>query len=225
MSVRVLILRPEPGLSASVEAARAMGLKPLPHPLSQIRPLAWNCPDPAAIDALLIGSANAIRHGGEGLAALIDKPVHAVGAATADAAREAGFTIATCGTGGLQNVLDAIAPPARLLRISGAEHVPLNVPAGIEIDTVIAYESVDLPLNPRVTAADKSPLVMLLYSAATAQHLARECDRLGLDRAQITLAALGPRIAAAAGQGWAAIHTPARPSDNALLAMVRKLCL
>ncbi len=147
MSAKVLILRPEPGLCASVEAARAVGLEPLAHPLSQIRSVAWTCPDPAAIDALLIGSANAIRHGGERLAALIDKPVHAVGKATADAAREAGFTIAACGTGGLQNVLDAIAPPSRLLRISGAEHVPLSVPSGILIDTVIAYESVDLPLT------------------------------------------------------------------------------
>ncbi len=69
------------------------------------------------------------------------------------------------------------------------------------------------------------PLIVLLHSAATAQHFARECDRMGLDRAQFTLAALGPRIAAAAGDGWAAIHTPTRPSDNALLAMVRKLCV
>ncbi len=225
MTPRILIVRPEPGLSASIAAAREMGLDPIAHPLSQIQPVAWTCPDPVPIDGLLIGSANAIRHGGEGLAGLIDKPVYAVGKATADAARDAGFAVAACGTGGLQNVLDAIPPPARLLRISGAEHVALNVPQDITIDTVIAYKTVELPLGPTSITATQSPLIVLLHSAGTAQHFAVECDRLGLDRADITLAALGPRIAAAAGEGWAAIHTPTRPSDHALLAMVGKLCL
>ena len=65
---------------------------------------------------------------------------------------------------------------------------------------------------------------MLLHSAATAAHFAAEVGRLGLPRAAITLAALGPRIAAAAGEGWAAIHTAARPDEDTLLQLAFDLC-
>jgi uroporphyrinogen-III synthase len=65
---------------------------------------------------------------------------------------------------------------------------------------------------------------VLLHSAATARHFASECDRLGLARSAVTLAALGPRIAASAGGGWAAVHTAPRPDEAALLEMVFDLC-
>jgi uroporphyrinogen-III synthase len=66
--------------------------------------------------------------------------------------------------------------------------------------------------------------LVLLHSAATARHFASECDRLGLARGTIALAALGPRIAAAAGEGWRAVHTAPRPDEAALLEMARELC-
>ena len=85
MSYRLLALRPEPGLAATLERAGAMGLAITGHALSEIRAVAWDCPDPAGIDGLLIGSANAILHGGPHLAQLREKPVYAVGEATAAA--------------------------------------------------------------------------------------------------------------------------------------------
>ena len=48
----------------------------------------------------MLTSANAIRHGGAGLERLRSLPVHAVGEATAAAAREAGFAVAGIGEGG-----------------------------------------------------------------------------------------------------------------------------
>jgi len=69
-----------------------------------------------------------------------------------------------------------------------------------------------------------SGALVLLHSATTARHFAHECDRLGLARGAIALAALGPRIAAAAGSGWGAVHTAARPDEAALLEMVFDLC-
>jgi uroporphyrinogen-III synthase len=65
---------------------------------------------------------------------------------------------------------------------------------------------------------------VLLHSAATARHFAAECDRLGLARDTIDLAALGPRIADAAGSGWRAMHLAAQPDEAALLEMVFDLC-
>ena len=224
MTLHCLALRPEPGLSATLYKARAMGLAITGCALSEIRAVAWDCPDPAAYDGLLIGSANAILHGGEHLAQLAGKPVYAVGEATADAARAAGFTVALTGSGGLQGVLDSIAAPCHLLRVAGEEHVPLAPPAGVTFDTVIAYRSAMLPLDLAASLLASGEALVLLHSAATAQHFAAECDRLGLARAFIALTALGPRIAAAAGEGWGAVHTAARPDEAALLALAAQLC-
>lgn len=224
MSLHLLALRPEPGLTATLEKARAMGLAITGCALSEIRPVAWDCPDPARYDGLLIGSANAILHGGEGLAHLIDKPIHAVGEATAAAARTAGFTVAMVGSGGLQGVLDAMSGSCHLLRIAGEEHVPLSPPQGVTFDTVIAYRSAMLPLDPAASLLASGEALVLLHSAATARHFADECDRLGLARAAIALAALGPRIAAAAGEGWGAVHTAIRPDEAAVLALACDLC-
>lgn len=225
MSGYVLIVRPEPGLAATMAAAQEMGLNAIGYPLSEIRPLDWQCPDPDGIDALLIGSANAIRHGGAALERLKHKPVHAVGQSTADAAREAGFEIAAIGAGGLQNVLDKVPSPARLLRIAGAEHVPLEPPAGIHIHTVIAYENAALELPEPLRPLHDLGLTVLLHSAASAKQFDRESRRLALQRNRIDLAAIGPRVASSAGKGWRAIHVSPAPNDRALLEMVRDLCI
>ncbi len=224
MSFHCLALRPEPGLAATLDKAGAMGLAITGSALSEIRAVDWDCPDPAGIDGLLIGSANAILHGGPNLARLTAKPVYAVGEATAAAARGAGFTVAMTGSGGLQGVLDAIAAPCHLLRIAGEEHVLLTPPAGVSFAEVIAYRSVALPLDPAAPQLASGDALVLLHSAATARHFAAECDRLGLARAQIALAALGPRIADAAGAGWAVIHTADRPDEAALLQLAFDLC-
>lgn len=224
MSFRILALRPEPGLTATLGKAGAMGLAITGRALSEIRAVDWECPDPEGIDGLLIGSANAILHGGPNLGHLIGKPVFAVGEATAAAARAAGFTVAMTGSGGLQGVLDAIAAPCHLLRIAGEEHVPLAPPPGVTFDKVIAYRSVPLPLDPLGPLLASGEALVLLHSAATARHFAGECDRLGLARAAIALAALGPRIAAAAGEGWRAVHIAAQPDEGTLLQLVFDLC-
>ena len=99
---RVLVLRPEPGASATVERARQRGLDALAIPLFEIEPVSWKAPDAASFDGLLITSANAMRSAGEQLLELRGLPVYAVGPATADAAREAGFDVASSGDAGAE---------------------------------------------------------------------------------------------------------------------------
>ena len=84
---RVLVLRPEPGASATVKRAKERGLDALAIPLFEVRPVDWDVPDAGSFDGLLLTSANAVRHSGEQLKELRGLPVHAVGAATAAAAR------------------------------------------------------------------------------------------------------------------------------------------
>jgi uroporphyrinogen-III synthase len=79
----LLILRPEPGNSATRAAAQALGLDVLSYPLFEVRPLDWDAPDAAAYTGLLLTSANAVRMAGENLAQYADVPVFAVGSAAA----------------------------------------------------------------------------------------------------------------------------------------------
>ena len=225
MTGALIAIRPEPGLSATLAAARAMGLPIWGEPLFAIRPVAWDVPDPAGFDGLLIGSANAIRHFGPARADWTGKPVYAVGDATAQAARDAGFSVAVTGEGYLQGVVDRLAGEEQaFLRVTGAEHVPVQPPAGISIATRVAYENVSLPVSDALAACLSRGATVLLHSAVAARHLASECDRLDLPRERIALAALGPRIAEAAGQGWAARHVAQRPREADLLALARDMC-
>jgi uroporphyrinogen-III synthase len=220
----IVAIRPEPGCSATVTAGHAAGLAIIDCPLSEIRALEWSLPS-GDFDGLLLGSANALRHGGALVDNLVDKPVYAVGESTADEARRRGFAVAQIGSGGLQSLLDNLAERGlRLLRIAGSEHVELEAPPGITLETAIAYESHRLPLPEALAGKLRYGGLVLLHSAASARHFADECDRMSVARKAIALAALGPRIAESAGAGWAAVRSATEPSDAALLALARDMC-
>jgi uroporphyrinogen-III synthase len=216
----ILTVRSEAAASATVAAGKALGLDIESRPLSEIRPLEWALPA-GDFDGLLVGSANAIRHGGALVDNLVEKPVYAVGEATAAAARERCFAIARTGTSNLQALLDSLAGERlRLLRIAGRERTAVDPPIGIAVETVAAYESSALPLRDPLPAG----ALVLLHSAAAARHFAAECDRLGIHRGAIRFAALSDRIAEAAGAGWMEARTAASPNEGALLALARDMC-
>lgn len=218
------VIRPEPGCAASVAAARALGLEAHGVPLFEVVARDWDAPDPIEFDGLLVGSANAFRHGGAGLATLRSLPVHAVGKATADAAHKAGFDVATVGDGGLQAVLDGLRGPAHLLRLAGEERIALVPPVGIAIAERVVYASEARAMPSSLAAMLGEGAVVLLHSGEAARHFAAECHRLGLRRGRICLAALAPRIAEAAGPGWAALAIAERAQDAALLALASDMC-
>lgn len=222
--IPVLVLRPEPGCSATVAAAQARGLDARGFPLFAVRPVAWTPPFDE-IDALLLGSANALRHAGPALSRYAGKPAWCVGETTAEAARAAGLNVRATGRGGLQPVLDRIDPAhRRLLRLCGAERVELAVPPGAELIERVVYQSVAQPLPGEAAELLRQGALVLLHSGGSAAHFSRECDRLGLARGRIALAALGPRIAAAAGTDWQDVQTAATAEDSALLALADKMC-
>ena len=220
----LLVIRPEPGCAASVAAARELGLEAECWPLFAVRPVDWEAPDPGGFDALLVGSANAFRHAGPLLERYAALPVHAVGEATAREARQAGFAVGTVGRGGLQAVLDSIPPGTRLLRLAGAERVPLTAPQGVTLAERVVYASEPLPMPSGLAARLHEPAVVALHSAEAARHFAAECDRLELDRGLIALATIGPRVSGAAGTGWRTLACPERPEEAALLETARDLC-
>jgi len=225
MTPRLFVFRPEPGWSATDDAARKLGLQVAGHPLSRIEPVVWIAPNPRGFDAILAGSANVFRHGGEGLEQLAQLPVFAVGDTTAAMAREAGFTVERVGTGGLQNVLDGLpGSMTKLLRLCGERRVPLAAPAALSIAERVVYRAVDLPIENETRALLAEGGVVLLHSGETARHFAAECTRLAIDRAKLAPVLIGPRLLKPVGRGWCALHIAPTPDDGALLASAEILC-
>jgi uroporphyrinogen-III synthase len=217
----VIVLRPEPGASETVARARELGLEAMSIPLFKVEPLEWRVPDANRFDALLLTSANAVRHGGAGLGTLNALPVHAVGEATAEAARAAGFTVATIGEGGIDLLMAALDPGLRLLHLCGEPRRPPADPRQA-ITAVPVYRS--RAIEPALDLCAASEAVVLVHSPRAADRFAELIDRAEIPRRSVAIAAISEAAAAAAGEGWAAIHVADAPTDDALLALAARLC-
>jgi uroporphyrinogen-III synthase len=213
---RVLVLRPEPGASATVDKARAIGLEAVAVSLFEIEPVAWQAPDADAFDGLLLTSANAVRAGGDGLERLRGLKVYAVGEATGEAARDAGFDVVSTGDAGVDRLLGSIEPELRLLHLCGADRAAPR-DSRHAITPVTVYRSIPLPA-PDLTSADGC--VALVHSPRAGARFA-EVVR---DRGSIAVAAISAAAANAVGSGWRTLETADAPSDAALLALAARLC-
>jgi len=213
---RVLVLRPEPGASATAQRAREHGLDALAVPLFEVGPVAWSAPDAAGFHGLLLTSAHAVRHGGEQLGRLRGLSVYAVGEATADAARAAGFGIAAVGDAGVERLLASIAPDLKLLHLCGADrHEPRQ--ATQEITPVTVYQSTPIEAPDLSTASGS---IALIHSPRAGRRFAE----LVRDKGSIAVVAISDTAADAAGSGWQSTHVADEPSDEALLALAARLC-
>jgi uroporphyrinogen-III synthase len=213
---RLVVLRPEPGASATVERARRRGLEAMAVPLFEIECIAWDPPEAAGFDGLLVTSANAVRCGGEALQALRGLPVYAVGEASAVAAREAGFDIAASGDAGVDRLLGSVERDLKLVHLCGEDRQePLD--ARQCLTPVVAYRAKALPAP---DLGDLGGCVVLVHSARAARRLAELVDRRGA----VTIAAISPAAADAAGPGWRAVEAAESPDDDALLALAERLC-
>jgi uroporphyrinogen-III synthase len=219
MTRHVAVLRPEPGNRATVAALSEAGLEAIALPLFEIVPVAWTPPDPAAHDALLLTSANALRYAGPALDRFATMPVFAIGTATALEARQAGLDLVATGSDGIAEVAAAAVARGhrRLLHLAGRDRVP--TPPGVSA-VVTVYESREIDRTP----ADLQPIedgVALLHSPRAARRFAALAS--AIDRRTVRIAALSPAVAEAAGVGWAEIAVAATRDDAALVALARRL--
>ena len=225
MAETLFVFRPEPGLRVTLETARSMDLDAVGCPLFSVEPVQWDLPAVSRFDRLLAGSANAFRHAGEKLDKLAKLPVLAVGEATMEEAKDRGFMVARTGTGGLQNLIDGMKGKQRqLLRLAGEAHVELDPPEGIEIETVVVYKTIPRDITDEVAVKLRAGGVALLHSGEAAKRLASECERLEISKSLVAIAALAPRIAEAAGDGWRDVHVAPHPIDGELLELAEELC-
>jgi len=211
----VLVLRPEPGASVTVERARDMGLDAVSIPLFEIEPVAWQAPEAGRFDGLLLTSANAVHFGGKQLRALRGLPAYAVGEATAEAARDAGFDIKSVGDSGADRLLQSIEPGLTLLHLCGdVRKAPVEVRQRITPVTVYRAKERDVTL-------DQAPgCVILVHSPRAGRRLAVLID----DRDQSSVVAISPAAAQAVGNGWKSVQSAEHPNDDAMLALAARLC-
>jgi len=212
----LLVLRPEPAASATVAKARERGLEALAVPLFKLEPLTWEAPDPGGFDGLLLTSANAVACAGEQIAKLRGLKVYSVGEATAGAAREAGFDIASTGDAGIDGLLASIEPDLKLLQLAGEDRrEPDNARQSITPIVVYRSRAVEPPHIP-----SGSEVVALIHSSRAGRRFAE----LVHERRAISIVAISQAAADAAGEGWKSVDIAEQPSDDALLALAARLC-
>lgn len=219
---RLAILRPEPGASLSATRAVEMGFYEIVTiPLFKVRPVEWTPPAPDRFDAILLTSANAARHVGDGLETLKRLPVHCVGEATANAARAAGMMIGQVGDAGVAELQAQLPVNIRLLHLCG-QHRRMAEGAAQTI----------VPLPVYVSAAREEPRnlsqlpgsVACVHSPRAGARLAELVEREGFDSSSIAIAAISAAAAEACGANWEAVEIAEATRDSSLLALAKRLC-
>ncbi len=218
---RLFVLRPEPGASATVEAARAEGLDAVPMPLFRIEPVAWEAPEAGGFDAVLLTSANGVRHAGDQLLQLRGLKAYCVGKATAAAARGAGFGAAAVGEAGVERLLASIAPDERLLHLAGEDRTDVADEDG-RLTVLTVYRAVELPPPAGIEAVQGA--VVTLHSARAARRFAALVDACGINRSRIAVAAISETVLNEAAKGWAQAEAADTPTSPSLLALARSMC-
>lgn len=216
-----VIVRPEPGASATATAAEQAGLRPLVMPLFEIEPVEWRAPGTARLDGLLLTSANAVRFGGDELGRLRALPAYCVGESTAAMARDSGFSIAAVGKGGIDALLELLPGDLRLLHLCGTGRREPDAPKQT-VSAVPVYRASELP--PPRSLFHLAGAVVAVHSPRAAARLTVVADQAGLRREAVEIVAISPEAAAAAGDGWQSVSAAAEPTDSALLVLASSLC-
>lgn len=220
MNRAIAVLRPEPGNRVTAAAIEAAGRTAIRLPLFAAGPVGWTAPDPAGFDALLLTSANAVRHGGAQLAALLGLPVHAVGKVTAEAARRFGFDVVHVGEGGAAELVAAAEAVGvrRALLLGGRERM-LDA-GGVVAQAVTVYASEALEIVPD-QAVRLRGAVALVQSARAGARLA---ELVAPDHRAITsIAAISARAAEATGTGWRRVEIAPDMHPDTLIALALQL--
>lgn len=226
----VLITRPAPGAAETAALVAAMGFAPVLAPMLTIHALPV-APLPEQIDAIVLTSRNALPGLPPALHAI---PLFAVGAATAAAARTAGFADVRSAEGDGAALRDLVrrsllGGPALLLptgRGRGGDLAGALRAEGCVVHRRAVYEA-----RPALTLPDAARAALtgglraaLFFSAETARAFVAAVQRAGFDtetRAADACAIGGPAGVALGALPWRRVRVAARPTQDELLALLR----
>ncbi|MBP6688390.1 MAG: uroporphyrinogen-III synthase [Hyphomonadaceae bacterium] len=218
--LRVAITRAQPEADRTAERVRARGAEAIVAPLLTIVPCGYDTSTSGA-QAIIFTSTNGVRAFPDARGAR-ERLVLAVGDATANAAREAGFVNVRSADGDANALVDLAKrelDPAngKLVHVSG-DHVGGDVSgklraAGFSVDWRLAYASIAAMVLPDALLG---PLdVVLFHSTRAAETFAA----LGAPNAdKLTAGCLSDSVAqAAARTSWKRIITAPYPREDDLL--------
>jgi uroporphyrinogen-III synthase len=230
----VLVTRPEPGGAETAARLRALGWQALAMPALVLRPRRLELPPCQAVLLTSRAAARALPPPAGDVALL------AVGQATAEAARAAGWggALAAGGTAGDLARLAAcrLDPAAGPLLLAVGQGYALDLATdlrrrGFRVLRRIAYAALPATTVPapvlaalRQGAAPRRVLFHSPRSAACAITLLREAG-LAAELADMAALAISPRVAEAARSAlaplaWREMHVAGLPNEDALLALL-----
>jgi uroporphyrinogen-III synthase len=226
----VLITRPEPGASETAQRVTALGLLPIVAPVlvitfSQLRL-------PHRLAATVLTSRNAVAACS---AVLYDRPVFAVGTATAAQATEAGFrhvfnadgdaaALSTLVANTLSPVDGSLFFPAA--QGQGGDLARSLRAQGFRILRRVAYRAASAPAlsDAAVTSlSHRQVAAAMFFSAETSRHFARLLREAGLIEAvrDVEAVSISERAAMALRPlPWRRIRVAAKPNQDAMLALL-----
>ncbi|WP_051609327.1 uroporphyrinogen-III synthase [Fodinicurvata fenggangensis] len=231
--MHLLLTRPRADAEETLAALEARGHQVWLEPLLEIQPRERAALDLEGVQGLVITSRNGLRAYLEACPRR-DLPVYAVGPASAEAARQAGFAEVQSADGDavklaalIQRQVDPAAgallhPSGR--DVAGALGARLEA-AGYDLRRVVLYEArAARALSPATSGLLRGGTLnaVLLFSPRTAETFARLVKQEELASACAGLQAfcLSPAVAAAAGSFWQAVHTAEKPNQAAMLALI-----
>jgi len=199
--MRVLVTRPEPGASATSARLLEAGFQPLVLPLTETVPVTPVLPGSADFDAVAVTSASAVRHApARLLESVVSLPCFAVGEATANAARAAGFGQVEAGAGGAEGlaglIRESLPAGGRVLYLCGRLRTGALAhrlaDAGLSVTVGEVYDTIALSHSPAeidVALGGESVDAALIYSAFGAAIFSRFAMRKNMahlfDRSRI----------------------------------------
>ena len=228
--MRVMLTRPRADSERLAEELRARGNDVVMEPMLHIVPKG-SLPPLEGVAALIVTSANGIR----AFAAASDRrdlTVYSVGDATAQAAREAGFTTVESAQGDSAALGALVAARVKreagtLLHIQGrtvaGDIDKLLVSKGFSVRSAVLYEAEavdELSIVTRDYIADRKIDMILFFSPRTARTFVRLVNEAGLaDRCETMIAICLSSAVAEAGSAliWGGVHIAATPDKAAML--------
>ncbi|WP_290780550.1 uroporphyrinogen-III synthase [Hoeflea sp.] len=253
--VRVLITRPQPGADRTAARVSQLGRQAAVMPLFEASVTASmdDLPPATEIGGLIATSARAFdMFGNQSVSesGYADIPVYAVGTATAQAARDAGFAHIHEGGGTaealLQELVGNLAPVSSgadrtcspdsampLVYLAGVPRTPM-IEAGlsahqVSLRVVECYKMNKLSYSTDIVKTDilsPAPDVVLFYSANAARAFCELAGTGAIDEVieSVGFLCLSPPIAAELPPGWQPRVTVAkRPDEDSLLALLSAL--
>lgn len=241
--MRVLVTRPEPGASRTAERLRALGHEPVILPLfeAQITARAQDLPPAKQIGGLIATSARAfLLFAGAAPTQYHDLPVYTVGPATAQAARDAGFSHVHEGAGSardLASILMALPVEEKdgsgLLYLAGLPRKPTLeaalTTAGLAFQVLESYKMEQISYSTDSFVMDHlspAPDAVLFYSTNAALRFSALVNAQNLDESlhSTSLVCLSPEITRAFPESWTLRTCAAeQPDEDSLLASLAGL--